>query len=284
MTLTMRDYVVLDVFTHTPLQGNPVAVFLDAAGLAVQTMQRTARELNLSETVFLFAGDDEADAALRIFTPAAELPFAGHPVLGTAFVVGARTGGSSVTLRTGAGLVPVTLRREGAEIVDGEMSQPIPVAESFSSVRELFGALGVSGAEVAVGVWRNGPLHLYVQLADAAAVDALAPDLGALARIVPGGVSCYALTGPARVHSRVFVPALGVPEDPATGSAAGPLAVHLAINGVVAWGTDVVIDQGVAMGRPSQLRARAVGAGGAVEAVLVGGGAVRVAEGRYRLE
>jgi trans-2,3-dihydro-3-hydroxyanthranilate isomerase len=247
-------------------------------------MQRTARELNLSETVFLFDGDADADAAVRIFTPAAELPFAGHPVLGTAFVVGARTGGSLVRLRTGAGLVPISLQRDGAEIVFGEMAQPIPVAEAFGAVAELLEALGVAGTQVPVGAWRNGPLHLYVQLADAAAVDALAPDLGAVARIVPGGVSCYALIGPARVHSRVFVPALGVPEDPATGSAAGPLAVHLATHGVVPWGTEVAIEQGVAMGRPSQLRARAVGAPEGIEQVLVGGGAVAVAEGRYRLD
>ena len=279
-----RDYVVLDVFTRTPLEGNPVAVFLDAASLPGETMQRAARELNLSETVFLLGGDEQADAAVRIFTPAAELPFAGHPVLGAAFVVGAQTGGAAVTLRTGAGPVPIALTREGEEIVFGEMAQPVPVSEPFGALADLFAALGVAGSQLPVGAWRNGPLHLYVQLDDARAVDALAPDLGALARLVAGGVSCYAVTAPARVYSRVFVPALGVPEDPATGSAAGPLAVHLASHGVVEWGSEVVIDQGVAMGRPSQLRARAVGGEAGVEQVLVGGSAVPVAEGRYRLE
>jgi trans-2,3-dihydro-3-hydroxyanthranilate isomerase len=280
----MRDYVVLDVFTRVPLQGNPVAVFLDAAGLSAQTMQRAARELNLSETVFLFAGDGEADARLRIFTPAVELPFAGHPVLGTAFVVGTSSGGETVTLGTGAGLVPVALTRAGDAIEFGEMAQPLPVAESFSASAELFTALGVAGSEVPVGAWRNGPLHLYVQLPDAAAVDALAPDVGALARVVPGGVSCYAVTAPGRVHSRMFGPALGVTEDPATGSAAGPLAVHLATHGVCDWGTEIEIDQGVAMGRPSRLHARALGGEDGVERVLVGGSAVHVAQGRYRLD
>jgi trans-2,3-dihydro-3-hydroxyanthranilate isomerase len=280
----MREYVVLDVFTRVPLQGNPVAVFLDADGLPVETMQRTARELNLSETVFLLPGHGEAQARVRIFTPSVELPFAGHPVLGSAFVVGTSSGRDTVTLRTGAGLVPVALTRAGDEIEFGEMAQPIPVAEPFAAEAELFAALGVAGSEVPVGAWRNGPLHLYVQLADAAAVDAVAPDLRALAWAVPGGVSCYAVTGPGRVHSRMFAPGLGVPEDPATGSAAGPLAVHLATHGVVDWGAEIEIDQGVAMGRPSRLHARALGGDRGIERVLVGGSAVRVAEGRYRVD
>jgi trans-2,3-dihydro-3-hydroxyanthranilate isomerase len=279
----MYDYVVLDVFTNRPLEGNPLAVFLDATGVADATLQRAARELNLSETVFLLPGDGDADAHARIFTPAAELPFAGHPVLGTAFVVGARTGAASVTLRTGAGLVPVTLTREGEEIVFGEMAQPIPVIETWESEPELLRALGLARSGVPVGAYRNGPLHIYVQLPDAAAVDALAPDLGALAALGPAGINCYAVAG-AHVHARNFSPGLGVPEDPATGSAAGPLAVHLARRGVIDWGTEIAIHQGVAMGRPSLLQARASGSGERIEQVLVGGSAVQVAEGRYRLD
>jgi trans-2,3-dihydro-3-hydroxyanthranilate isomerase len=279
----MYDYVVLDVFTRRPLEGNPLAVFLDASGISEATLQRTARELNLSETVFLLAGDDDADAHARIFTPAAELPFAGHPVLGTAFVVGARTGATSVTLRTGAGLVPVTLQREGDEIVFGEMAQPIPVREDWDADSELLRALGVARSELPVGAYRNGPVHIYVQLPDAAAVDALAPDLGALAALAVAGINCYAVTD-GRVHTRNFSPGLGVAEDPATGSAAGPLAVHLALHGVIEWGTEIEIHQGVAMGRPSLLRARASGTAERIEQVLVGGGAVQVAQGRYRLD
>jgi trans-2,3-dihydro-3-hydroxyanthranilate isomerase len=279
----MYDYVVLDVFTRRALEGNPLAVFLDAGGISEATMQRTARELNLSETVFLLAGDAQADARARIFTPGAELPFAGHPVLGSAFVVGARTGAASVTLRTAAGLVPVTLEREGTEIVYGEMAQPIPEAQAWEAEAELLRALGVGRSEVPVGAYRNGPLHVYVQLPDPAAVDALTPDLGALAALAVAGINCYAV-GKGRVYTRNFSPALGVPEDPATGSAAGPLAVHLATHGVIAWGTEIEIHQGVAMGRPSLLRARASGSAERIEQVLVGGGAVQVAQGRYRLD
>ncbi len=245
-------------------------------------MQRTARELNLSETVFLAPGDGDTDARLRIFTPAAELPFAGHPTLGAAFVVGEGTGKAEVRLATGAGIVPVRLTREGGTIVDGEMEQPLPVLEPFAAAQELLRALGVERSELPVEGYRNGPLHLYVQLLDEAAVHAAQPDMGALAALGPVGVSCYAPAGD-HIESRVFCPGLGVPEDPATGSAAGPLAVHLARHGVIEFGRDIEIHQGTAMGRPSLLRARAEGSSEALERVVVGGGAVVVAEGRYRL-
>ena len=107
----MRDYIVLDVFTNVPLQGNQLAVFTDATGIDDALMQRVARELNLSETVFVFAGDGDCDARIRIFTPGAELPFAGHPVLGTAFVVAERLGLDQVRLGTGRGVVTVVLER-----------------------------------------------------------------------------------------------------------------------------------------------------------------------------
>jgi trans-2,3-dihydro-3-hydroxyanthranilate isomerase len=274
----MRDYVVLDVFTRTPLEGNPLAVFLDGAGLSAETMQRTARELNLSETVFLLDGEQGTDARLRIFTPGAELPFAGHPTLGAAFVIGARTGRDELRLLTGAGVVALRLEREGDEVVRGEMEQPLPVPEPLDGRDALLEALGVERSVVPVGAFRNGPLHTFVQLEHAAAVDALAPDLGVIARLIPGGVSCYAMDG-GHVHARVFVPSLGVPEDPATGSAAGPLAVHLANHGSIGFGEWVEIRQGVVMGRPSLLRARVDGSADRIERVLVGGGAVVVAEG-----
>ena len=122
----MRAYMIVDVFTDVPLEGNPVAVFTDGAGLSAETMQRVARELNLSETVFLLPGEDGADARARIFTPYVELPFAGHPVLGTAFVLGEHSGADTVGLLTGSGLVRVALERRDGTIVFGEMQQPLP--------------------------------------------------------------------------------------------------------------------------------------------------------------
>ena len=280
----MRSYVVADVFTDAPLQGNPVAVFEDADGLDGELMQRAARELNLSETVFVSpAGADDHDAHIRIFTPALELPFAGHPVLGTAFVVGERLGLDLVRLRCAQGIVPVVLQRRDGAIAYGEMEQPVPTWTAFERAAEVLAAIGVQRSALPVEVYDNGVRHAYVRLPDAAAVAALDPDIGALGRFGAVGISCFAADG-ARVKSRMFGPGLGVAEDPATGSAAGPLAVHLARHGVVGFGERVEILQGVEIERPSTLYAQAEGTAERIERVLVGGGAVVVARGEYQLD
>ncbi|HTU96403.1 MAG TPA: PhzF family phenazine biosynthesis isomerase [Solirubrobacteraceae bacterium] len=281
----MRRYVVADVFTDRPLQGNPVAVFEDAQGLDGDLMQRAARELNLSETVFVLpATDADHDAHIRIFTPALELPFAGHPVLGTAFVVGESLGLEVVRLRCARGLVPVALQRGDGAIVYGEMEQPVPAWSAYDRADEVLAAVGVTRSELPVEVYDNGPRHAYVCLPDAAAVATLTPDIGALARLGAGvGVSCFAADG-ARVKTRMFGPGLGVAEDPATGSAAGPLAVHLARHGVVGFGERIEILQGAEIGRPSTLYAQADGSAERIDRVLVGGCAVMVARGEYRLD
>lgn len=282
----MRSYAIADVFCDAPLEGNPVAVFTDGEGLDGEVMQRTARELNLSETVFVLGadGDSDADARVRIFTPSVELPFAGHPVLGTAFVLGTDWRLDIVRLRTGGGIVPVVLRREGAAIVYGEMEQPIPGWAPFKAERELLAALGVQRSGMPVEIYDNGPRHVYVELPDADAVAAVAPDMRALASVGRFGVSCFAvLDGGARVKTRMFGPAMGVSEDPATGSAAGPLAVHLARHGRTEFGQTIEIHQGAEIGRPSVLRASAEGSAESVVRVVVGGGAVIVARGEYRM-
>ena len=277
-----HPYVVLDVFTDVPLEGNPLAVFTDADGIGDDLMQRTARELNLSETVFPLPGDRSAHARARIFTPATELPFAGHPVLGAAFVLGRLLGCSTVQLQTGAGLVAIALRREGGRIVYGEMEQPIPTWMQFDRVDELLAALGVARSGLPVEVYSNGPNHVYVELADEDAVAGLSPDLGALLALGQVGVSCFASAG-ARVKSRMFAPGLGVAEDPATGSAAGPLALHLARHGRIAFGQRIEISQGIEIARPSILHAVAEGSPQEVRRVAVGGAAVVVARGEFRL-
>jgi len=277
----MHGYVIADVFTDTPLEGNQVAVFLDAAGLDEAQMQRTAREMNLSETVFVLSRAG-ADAELRIFTPATEMPFAGHPILGTAFVLGSEIDEDVVRLRVPAGDVPVTLTREGDRIVFGEMEQPIPTWQPFTGERELFAALGVEGSELPLEAYDNGPTHLCVALRDEEAVAALRPDMGALAALGALNVSCFAGAG-RRFKTRMFAPGLGVAEDPATGSAAGPLALHLARHGRIGFGEGIEIRQGAEIQRPSVLHARVDGSPEEIERVAVGGAAVVVARGEYRL-
>jgi trans-2,3-dihydro-3-hydroxyanthranilate isomerase len=275
-------YVVLDVFTDTPLEGNQLAVFPEAPGWAKQEMQRLARELNLSETVFVLSAEHGADARIRIFTPTAELPFAGHPVLGTAVLVGIERKLAQVTLETGSGPVAVVLGAAHERGALGTMSQPIPSWQLYEREAELLAALDVEGSGLPVEVYVNGPRHVYVELADEPAVAALAPDLRALGALGPLGVSCFAGADDSW-KTRMFAPGLGVSEDPATGSAAGPLAVHLARHGRIAFGQEIEIRQGLEVGRPSLLRARAVGSADALECVEVGGSAVIVARGEFML-
>jgi trans-2,3-dihydro-3-hydroxyanthranilate isomerase len=275
-------YVVADVFADTPLQGNPLAVFLDGRGLSSESMQSAARELRLSETAFVLPAEGGGHRRIRIFTPAAELPFAGHPVLGSAFVLAELLGETALRLETGAGVVPVELERDGRHVVFGRMDQPIPVGEPYERADELLRALGLARSELPVDAYLSGPLHVFVALPSEDAVAALRPDPGALRALGELGVSCFAGSG-LRWKTRMFAPGLGVPEDPATGSAAGPLAVHLARYGQIAFGQEIEIRQGAEIGRPSVLHARADGSAKRIDRVTVGGSAVVVARGEYLL-
>lgn len=277
---TLR-YVVADVFTDRPLAGNQLAVFTDGRDVDDETMQALARELNIAETVFLLPPSEGGHARIRIFTPATELPFAGHPVLGSAFVLGAPLQLGEIRLETGSGVVPVQLERDGARIRFGWMSQPVPEWEPYAGADELLSLLGVE-PRLPVELYKLGPGHVFVALRDADAVAGLAPDFGALARLTEAGVNCFAGSG-TKWKTRMFAPAVGVPEDPATGSAAGPLAVHLARHGRIAYGDEIEISQGAEVGRPSKLHARAFGEGDRVDRVEVGGSAVIVARGEFRV-
>lgn len=274
-------YVVCDVFTDTPLAGNQLAVFTDARDLDSLTMQALAKEVNFSESVFCLPPQvEDADVRIRIFTPTLELPFAGHPTLGTAFVLGGPLSKIVLRIETGSGVVPVALEREGARISFGRMEQPVPRWEPFAHADELLEILGVELPELPVELYHLGPSHVFVQLPAPEAVAALAPDLTALERVAQCGVNCFARDGEAW-KTRMFAPAHGVAEDAATGSAAGPLAIHLARHGLVPWGAEVRIEQGAEIGRPSTLYAWAEGSGDMVERVAVGGAAVIVARGEF---
>ena len=277
-------YVVADVFTDKPLTGNQLAVFTDGRGLEDRLMQDLAREMNFSETVFCFPKEADGHARIRIFTPAVEVPFAGHPTLGTAFVLAGPLQLEEIRLETGAGVVPVRLDRDGPRIVFGRMSQPLPTVEPFGDrERELLAALGVEASELPVEVYDNGLRHVYVCLPSEDDVAALRPDLGRLSGFdAVLGINCFAGSG-RHWKTRMFAPAGGVPEDPATGSAAGPLAVHLARHGRIAFGDEIEISQGAELRRPSTLYARADGSADRLERVEVGGSAVVVAHGEFRL-
>jgi trans-2,3-dihydro-3-hydroxyanthranilate isomerase len=202
-------------------------------------------------------------------------------VLGSAFVLGEALGTPAVTLDTGAFRVAVELERARGRIVFGWMRLPAPVAEPYEQAAALLAALDIRESGLPVEAYRNGPRHVYVELASEAEVAGLWPDQRALAQL-PVYVNAFAGRGPAW-KTRIFAPYHGVPEDPATGSAAGPLAVHLARHGRIGFGDEIEIRQGEEIGRPSRLYARAEGSADQIERVHVGGSAVIVARGEYRL-
>jgi trans-2,3-dihydro-3-hydroxyanthranilate isomerase len=274
-------FVIADVFTDRPLSGNQLAVFTDARAIPEEMLQPLAKEMGFSETVFVLPPEAGGHARIRIFTPAAELPFAGHPVLGTAFALAAPLQLVEIRLETGAGIVPITLEREGARISFGRMQQPIPEHEPFAAAEQLQELLGVR-SQLPVELYHLGPGHVYLELGSGDEVAALEPDFGALARLTDAGVNCFAGTG-LQWKNRMFAPASGVAEDPATGSAAGPLAIHLARHGRIGFGEEIEISQGAEIGRPSKLYARADGSVERIEGVEVGGSAVIVARGEFRL-
>ena len=271
-------YVFADVFTDVPFAGNQLAVFTDAREIPEERLQPLAREINVSETVFVYPAAGDGHARIRIFTPTLELPFAGHPVLGTAFVLAGPLQLDELWLETGAGVVPVRLERDGSRIVFGWMRQPPVAAEEFEQAAELLALLGVEQSGLPVELYRQGPGHVFVELASPEAVAALRPDAAALLALSPYGTSCFARDGE-RWKSRCFVPAHGVAEDPATGSAAGPLALHLARHVRISLDKEIEIRQGLEIGRPSTLHAVAR----SPEEAEVGGSAVIVARGEFRL-
>lgn len=274
-------YVIVDVFTDTPLQGNQLAVFTDARGIPEDMLQKIAREMNFSETTFVYPPNADGHVFMRIFTPAAEIPFAGHPTLGTAFVLAGPLQLLEIRIETGQGTVLVRVEREGARIVFGRMDQPLPTIAPFERADELQSVLGVE-SQLPVEVYDNGLAHVYVALGSMAEVAALRPDQQRLAALGAYGINCFAGDG-LTWKTRMFGPGLGVPEDPATGSAAGPLALHLARHGRVAFGDEIEISQGAEIGRPSTLYARVDGTADAVERIEVGGCAVIVARGEFSL-
>jgi trans-2,3-dihydro-3-hydroxyanthranilate isomerase len=277
-------YVAVDVFTDRPLEGNALAVFTDAREIPEDMLQRLARETNLSETVYVYPGEQGGHAKIRIFTPTTEVPFAGHPTLGTAFVLGGPLQLEEIRLETGAGVIPVRLEREGARITFGWMTQPVPTVSEYAAADELLAALGVEGSTLPIEVYDNGLQHVFVALGSEEEVAALEPDMTALARLPDVlGVNCFAGEG-TRWKTRMFAPGGGVPEDPATGSAAGPLACHVARHGRIAFGDEIEISQGAEIKRPSKLYARVEGSPAQISKVEVGGSAVIVARGEFKID
>ena len=300
-------YLHYDVFTDRPLEGNQLAVFPDGRGLSTETMQAIAREMNFSETTFVLPAErPDTDVRMRIFTPAAEMPMAGHPTVGSTFAL-AHEGVIAPTRGTfvfGLGVGPVEVGLEWAP--DGRlafawMTQLRPTfGEALPDTAGLAAALGLEAADLAVGPLPAqevscGVPFLMVPVATRHAVDNISVDLRALRALLSREglapdlpVFVFSLepgADGATAYSRMFAPGLGVHEDPATGAASGPLGSYLVRHRAVA-GADagrIVSAQGVRMGRPSRITIAVDGGADDIQRVRIGGTAVRVGEGTLSL-
>ena len=272
-------YVFADVFTDTPLQGNQLAVFTDARGLDDETMQALALEIGFSETVFVLPAEDGGTARIRIFNPVEEMRFAGHPVLGTAFVLGGPLQLGVIALETGVGLIPVTLERdESGRIVFGRMQQQVPSVEPVEPAERVLTAVGAAGSTLPVELYDNGARHIVVTLGDEVELASLRPDRAAIEELAITGVNCIA-AGSEGWRNRMLWSRRGSRDG--LGRRADRLPPRTPRTNRL--GEEIVITQGVEIGRPSTLHARAEGGGGLIDAVEVGGVAVLVARGEFRL-
>jgi len=280
---------IVDVFSERPLAGNQLAVFKDAPGIPESLLQPLAQEIGYSETVFVYPGTEGVDARIRIYTPTSEVPFAGHPVLGTAVVLATDLGVDRVVLETGRGPVPVRLDRRPGRATRGAMEQPIPSFALYDKADEFLRALGVDRSVLPVTVYDNGLQNVYVMLESPGDVAALKPDFSALSELAHSSgmplVGFNVFSGSDLVwKTRMFAPADDIAEDPATGSAAGPLALHLARHGRIPWDTEIRISQGTEIGRPSELFARVSGNADQATRIEVSGYAVPVGGGWFDAE
>jgi len=291
----------VDVFTDRPFAGNPLCVVPDGTGLSTEQMQAIAREMNLSETTFVLPPTDPRAAYwMRIFTPAKEIPFAGHPSVGTAYVMASlgrfplQTPVTRIFQQVGIGTLPLDIDVSNGQPGRVVMTKGTPIfggtVRDMTLVGEALGMDpdGLAKSSLPVQVVSTGLEHLMVPAADLETVGRLRPNPAHLDKLLGqcGALGCFVFclqtTAPDTLaHARMFAPGAGVPEDPATGSAAGPLGAYLAVHGVLPrHETAFVLEQGIEMGRPSRIWVEVLrDSAGMPNTVRVGGHTVRVIRG-----
>jgi PhzF family phenazine biosynthesis protein len=289
----MLRFKQVDAFTARPFFGNPVAVVLDADDLSSEQMQRIATWTNLSETTFVLKPTIPQPAyRLRIFTPTNELPFAGHPTVGSCHAVVeagiVKPVDGRLVQECGAGNLPLRISGAGGERwIHVETPEAVLVKELPELAPAISSALGCRIADTAPTAFRNGPIWLFAHFEREEEVRSLAPDMSALAKLSlecgVGGVAVFSFveSGPFAVHIRCFAPAFGVPEDPVTGSANGALPAYLAHHGLLdRVGREYLATQATELGRDGRVRVRLLDERGRSE---IGGQAVTVIEGELRV-
>ena len=300
----MLKFYQADVFAGQPFGGNPVAGFPDAQGLTDFQLQQIAREMNLSETVFVLPPTDKAAVVrLRIFTPTQEIPFAGHPVLGTFYVlaqlglIAVTDGVTRLMQECNIGLFPVELHAREGRVTHVVMTQPKPLfLGSVDAPEDLFDiakALGLSIHQIVdtkkpVMVASTGLPVVIVPVRTLTAVRSIVPDAAAIVevceRVGTNGILVFTtmtVEDHSTVHTRMFAPAIGILEDPATGSASGAMGAYLVHNGLVEVGplTEIVVEQGYEIGRPARILVQIESDDDAIQEVKVGGQCVMVVRG-----
>jgi trans-2,3-dihydro-3-hydroxyanthranilate isomerase len=291
-------FLQVDVFTRRPFGGNQLAVFPEAEGLSDAEMQSIAMEMNYSESTFVLPPEDPAaDARVRIFTPGMELPFAGHPVVGTGYVLGLERGKRELTLQLGIGPLSVSTDLGDGRVGSARMEQPLPSFESVeadpASLAQMLGLAPDDVAHVAPAeIGSAGVPFLYVPVRSLEAIGRIRVDAEAMSRFFAGRghPAVYAFTTEtespeAAAHARMFSLLRGrdVREDPATGGASGPFAAYLVRRGLHPPGR-LLLEQGYEMGRPSRVEVEIAAEDGAPSRVTVGGGVVMMAEGHLLVE
>jgi trans-2,3-dihydro-3-hydroxyanthranilate isomerase len=290
-----RKFFQVDVFTDRVFGGNPLAVFPDPEGLKEADHLAIAREMNLSETTFVYPPENpEADFRIRIFTPGKEIPFAGHPTLGTAHILWETgkitTTTDSVIIEMGAGLFKVSKNQKNLF-----MEQPLPsFGDRVKAVHQVADALSIDPINIdtrfPIQIVSTGFPALYVPLMNLDALRQVELNLTILRDILGNIDMIYAFTSEildstSTIHSRAFAPFIGIPEDPATGSAAGALGAYLVQHKVIndLDPSAIVIEQGFEMGRPSTIQVNVGETDGEIDSIQVGGQAITVLEGSLRI-
>ncbi|WP_257351532.1 PhzF family phenazine biosynthesis protein [Pseudalkalibacillus decolorationis] len=301
------NYSLLDVFTKTPFGGNQLAVFQPNKVLPTETMQKIARELNLSESVFIYPADDSNhEKRLRIFTPHVELPMAGHPTIGAAYlladqgIVETKEGENEWIFEEGVGDVPVTVHKENSEITKVEMQQPTPLfGDQFSNIEAVTELLSLSINELdtslPIQTVSSGVPFLYIPIRSLSAIQNIHFRADIWEKYFSGNPNTkhiFTFTTETEhqestVHSRMFAPAMGISEDPATGAASGPLGAYLVENGVVSPNDNdsylIKSEQGLELGRPSYIDISIRKDGNGFKKVKIGGNSVIIGSGQLNL-
>ncbi len=306
-------YHRIDVFTDRAFGGNPLAVFTNGRGLSTKVMQEIAKEFNLSETTFVLPPDDARhDYRVRIFTPSSELPMAGHPTIGTTFILarehmiarggdnkgdgsGGGDGETTITLEEGVGPVPVRVEYKNGQPVYAEMTQPLPTfGPRFDDVRAAAEMLSLNVEDIAADertpleVVSCGVPFLFVPLRNLDAARRARPRAEVMERAFGDRIplEIFVFTREVEhegstVHSRMFAPGMGITEDPATGGASGPLGCYLVRHGIVAAEplAGFTSEQGIEMGRPSFIKIKIGREGERITSVKVGGECYFMGEG-----